>query len=54
MRGRRASNEVLLKILHARLYTSTAVDFTHYLSVELEWELWEGEELWELIELPGL
>lgn len=54
LRGHRASNEDLLKILHARLYTSTAEDFTHYLSVELEWDLSEGEELWELVELPGL
>ena len=52
LRGRRASNEDLLKILRARLYTSTALDFAHYLTVELEWELREGQELWELIELP--
>ena len=54
LRGRRVNNDDLLKILRARLYTSTAVDFAHYLSVELQWELADGEELWGLIELPGL
>lgn len=54
LRGQRVNTEDLLKILRARLYTSTAADFAHYLSVELQWELSDGEELWGLIELPGL
>ena len=51
--GHCVSNEDLLKVLHARLYTSTSIDFAHYVSIEIGWEQSEGEELWEMIKLPG-
>ena len=54
LRGCRVNNDDLLKILRARLHTSTAVQFAHYLSIELQWELLDGEELWVPIELLGL
>ena len=54
LHGRHANTEDLLKILCARLYTSSAADFAHYISVELGWEQSEGEELWDMVELPGL
>ncbi|KAI1782047.1 hypothetical protein LXA43DRAFT_1104889 [Ganoderma leucocontextum] len=53
-RGRDADDTAILKVLRARLYAHSRVEFAHFLSVELNWKESDSNELWKLIDLPDI